>query len=171
LSVAEAPNLDAEVPDDIYLSALDHARSPEELAFRDVLVFHRDALNGGLDQALDNKVPDRARLTPFLHAYRLIGLNELAVLIRDAHEALLRPGEAGVGAEFEELSERYVQLTYGAEGDQPDAVERHAIAFARSRPQAFANVLAGIGTGAAKAYSDQLVAKIEVLARRLKEES
>ena len=169
--MTEKLNLDAEVPDDIYLSALDHARSPEEVAFRDVLIFHRDALNGGLDQALDNQAPNRARLAPFVHAYSFIGLNELAVLIGDAREALSHPGEAGVTAKFEELAEAYMVVTYGADGNQPDSVERHAVAFARSRPQAFANVFAGIGRGSAKARANELVGRIEDLARRLKEGS
>ena len=64
MSVIEEMEFDEEVPDDIYLSALDHARTPEEGAFRDLLVFHRDAINGGLDQALDNRLPTGSALPP-----------------------------------------------------------------------------------------------------------
>jgi hypothetical protein len=66
---------DQEVPDAIYLASLEHAVTSEEIAFRDVLVFHRDCLNGGLDQAMFNREkhivqwgvrPSRLRLTKLL---------------------------------------------------------------------------------------------------------
>ena len=69
MSLIQAMSCDEGVPDDIYLSALINARTPEEIAFRDVLVFHRDVLNGGLDQALENRnrlFSRTSRLEPIL---------------------------------------------------------------------------------------------------------
>ncbi len=56
----------AELSDSVYVATLDAATTPEEIGFRDVLVLHRDFLNGGLSQALSNQfadLPNTSRLT------------------------------------------------------------------------------------------------------------
>jgi hypothetical protein len=133
-----------EVPDSLYLASLDHAVTPEEVAFRDLLVFHRDCLNGGLDQALDNRAGEP--LAPYLAAYRAVGLISVAGLIADA---AAHAGKAirlwGWEAKWEAMIDRYQRLIYGLNGDQPDAIEAAAVRFAQQHEAAFSNVV-----GAAK---------------------
>ena len=167
----ETLKLDEEVPDEIYLSAVRHARTPEEIAFRDVLIFHRDALNGGLDQALDNQVTDPGQLARFIQAFDLIGLGNVAALIRDGHAELSLSGPTSASSEFDALADRYTLFAYGQDGDQPDAIERHAIAFAQSRSDAFSNVVARATALEAELETDSLLWRIGDLARGHKEQS
>lgn len=125
----------AEVPDPLYLAALEHAVSPEEVAFRDVLLFHRDFLNGGLDQALFNLSNTGQALAPYVGAYQTIGLTTVAELIEDA------ASRADDDAGFDEIDERYQRFTYGENNEQPDAVEAALVRFAQKNETAFTSVI------------------------------
>ena len=124
-----------EVPDGLYLSAIGHAASPQENAFRDVLVFHRDFLNGGLDQALFNRRNVGERVESYVAAYRAIGLPAVAGLIEDA---VVR---ADAGGDLDECDQRYQSFTYGTNDDQPDAVEAAALRFAQQNEGAFTSIV------------------------------
>jgi len=137
---------DQEVPDAIYLAALEHAVTPEEIIFRDVLVFHRDILNGGLDQALSNRENDDEELAPVVSAYRSVGLPAVASLVDDA--AVLWRNEANV----DELSERYFQVVYGEENDRPDAIERAAVRYAQHHWAAFTSIADAAARGDFKTF-------------------
>lgn len=131
-----------EVSDELYLAALDFAVTPAEIAFRDVLTFHRDVLNGGLDQALDNEGKELDR---YLKAYREVGLALMSSLI-----ALARDADAG---DVTVLTSAYIaatyNLAYACGGNQIDPtfplsgdnVERIVLQFARKRAPQFSSVL------------------------------
>lgn len=149
---------DGEVSESVYEAALDAATSPQEIAFRDVLVFHRDFLNGGLTQALSNK---RDELPQFMSAYRVLGLGWLADLIELAASSAL----GGVRykdfetSEIETLDSAYCAAVYGPayasdlrreivleERDETfrpvgDNIERLALRYARLNRQYFDAVL------------------------------
>jgi hypothetical protein len=137
---------DQELPDPIYLASLDHAVTPEEVAFRDVLVFHRDCLNGGLDQAIFNLQNTGQPLDPVVEAYRSVGLSAVATLLDEAAVAWRR------GGDLDELTERYIQFTYGENNDQPDAVEGTAVRYAQLHETAFAGVIAAAERGEFKKF-------------------
>jgi hypothetical protein len=143
------------VPDDVYLSASINARTPEEIAFRDLLLFHRDVLNGGLDQALENLHDDPAQLSAVLCAYKLLGLERLASVIQDAGSEISAQRDIG------HLDDRYAEQTQGSAGSEIDLVEAQAIRFAQSRHDAFSNVAAGAPTASKDSGSDDLLRRIE----------
>jgi hypothetical protein len=149
-----------DVSDAVYLAAIDAAASPEEIAFRDVLVFHRDFLNGGLSQALANKFDDLAQ---YLSAYRAIGLNWLAGMIELA-STFAQDGESRddfENADIKTLGTAYCAAAYGLAHasnlrreirltpdektsltQSGDSVERLALRFARANRDKFRAVLA-----------------------------
>ena len=137
---------DQELPDAIYLASLDHAVMPEEIAFRDVLVFHRDCLNGGLDQAIFNRENTEQALAPVLGAYRSMGLSTVASLIDEASILWRSEGD------LDELTDRYVQFTYGGNNDRPDAVERAVVRYAQLHEPAFTSIVTAVKRGDFKTF-------------------
>jgi hypothetical protein len=153
--LADADN----VSDSVYLAALDSAQTPEEIAFRDVLIFHRGFLNGGLAQALSNYFDDLAR---YLSGYRAMQLNWLADLIELA-STYVQDGESDEdfeNADIETIDSAYCAVAYGIAyasdlrgeiklspedaGLVPpgDGVERLALRFARLNRANFTAILA-----------------------------
>jgi hypothetical protein len=129
------------VPDAIYLASLDHAVTAEEITFRELLTFHRDVLNGGLDQALGN-AESAGRLAPVLGAYRAAELSAVADIVEVASVRLLRGDD-----DVDELTDRYVQLAYGEDNDQPDAVEGAAVRYAQTNEAAFDSIVTAAKSG------------------------
>lgn len=119
------------VPDALYIAALKAATTPSEMAFRDVLKFHRDFLNGGFDQVLFNLGNCDEPLAPYLAAYRLLGLHDAAHLIERAKIIFDDEGD------LEEIDDLYVRLTYGPGNDLPDAMEAAAVRFAQGNQNSF----------------------------------
>ena len=134
-------DLDQAVPDAIYLTSLEHAVTLEEVAFRDVLTFHRDCLNGGLDQAFDNREGTSDDLALVFQAYRTVGLSDVASLLDEAVITWR------VEDDIEKLTDRYTQFTYGEENDQPDAVERAVMQYAQLHEGAFASISGAAARG------------------------
>jgi hypothetical protein len=169
MSLIDEMKSDEEVPDDIYLSASINARTPEEVAFRDVLFFHRVTLQDGLDGALTNQAADPSDLARIVDAFNLVGLAALAAVIGRAYAELCRHPEM-ITSEFDAWARRYMELSYGADGNQPDAVEGHAIRFAKARSAAFSNIAVGAITAAKDTGTDKLLQGMEDLLRRIKEQ-
>ena len=146
-----------EVPDALYLASLEHAGTPEEIAFRDVLIFHRDCLNGGLAQGLDNQLDEDGSIRPYAEAYREIGLPVAAGLIETAAAHMAAQNDLPEWeAEMERLGERYQRLTYGENEDQPDTIEAAAIRFAQSNASAFTTVVSAAESGDYKRFNISL---------------
>jgi hypothetical protein len=148
-----------EVPESVYFAALDVATTPEEIAFRDVLVFHRDFLNGGLSQALGNQF---SSLATYVSAYRVMGLDLLADMIVLA-STFAQDGKSRDDFEnmdIETLDSAYCAATYGlayasdlrgdikltAQDDalkqRGDSVEQLVLRFARANRDKFRAVVA-----------------------------
>jgi hypothetical protein len=132
------------VPDAVYLVSLDHAVTPEETVFRDVLVFHRDCLNGGLGQALYDL--DEKPVAPVVEAYRAVGLSDIASLLNEAFVIWQREHD------LDQLTDRYVRLTYGEDNEQPDAVEKAALRYAQEHEGAFASIAGAAERGDFKKF-------------------
>jgi hypothetical protein len=142
------------VSDALYIAAVERASSPAEQAFRDVLLFHRDLLNGGFSQAIGNKTDD---VDSFVTAFDHVGLRPIAAIIRLAHSLVVtaQAREQFPEDELEALTGLYVAATYNlayvAAGNRDDAdfplervgdqVERIALRFARNNRTAFATVV------------------------------
>ena len=142
------------VPDNVYVAALENAVTAEEAAFRNVLIFHRDVLNGGLEQALWNQ---RENIEDFVEAYRAIDLAPVASLL--ALGRGLQPSaqnyEDMLVPELEALTSIYVAIAYNlayvvaGNRDDPDfpldgvcdQIERLALRFARMHLESFQAVL------------------------------
>ncbi len=135
-----------ELPDAIYLASLDHAATPQEVAFRDVLVFHRDCLNGGLDQPIFNRENTDQPIAPVLEAYRIVGLSAVASLIDEASALWRQEGD------LDELTDQYARLTYGDNNDQPDAIEGALVRYAQLHVAAFASIITAAKRGDFKTF-------------------
>jgi hypothetical protein len=133
-------------PDTIYLSALDHARTQAEIAFRDVLIFHRDVLNGGLDQALFNQARTVGALARCIKGYERLGLRDAAKMIKvaDLHFETKAESNPDATNQLEALTAQYFAMTYGINGGSPDAIEYAAIVFVKSNEADFQSTFAGM---------------------------
>jgi hypothetical protein len=148
-----------EVSDWVYEAALDAAVSAEETAFRDVLIFHRDFLNGGMSQALRNQFEDLDR---YVAAYRTLRLKWLAdmIVLASTYAQDGKSAKEFKNADVETLGSAYCAATYGLayasylrdeielkEDDAAlrqagDSVERMALRFARANRDRFQAILA-----------------------------
>jgi hypothetical protein len=142
------------VGDALYIAAVENASSSAEQAFRDVLLFHRDLLNGGLSQALDNNSDDLPR---FVSAFEQVGLAPIAAIIRLSHRLVVtaQAREQFPEDDLEALTGLYVAATYNlayvgagyrSDPDFPlegvgDQVERIALRYARNNVAEFAAVV------------------------------
>jgi len=149
---------DGEVSDALYLAALEFAATPEERVFRDVLVFHRDVLNGGLSQALANQGDDLAR---YIAALDDIGLAPVAALVRVAMDLCERDRATYPEWQVQALTDVYIAATYNlayvchgmqTDPDFPldqtgDQVERLALKFARAKAAQFKSVIEAASSG------------------------
>jgi|CXWL01.1.fsa_nt_gi hypothetical protein len=143
---------DGDVPDALYLAALEFAVTPAECAFRDVLVFHRDVLNGGLSQALDNQADDLGR---YIAAFDYVGLAPIAALVRVGSDLCDRDRASYPEWQVEALTDAYIATSYNlayvcngmqTDPDFPfdqtgDQVERLLLRFARANAAEFSSVV------------------------------
>jgi hypothetical protein len=141
------------VSDALYLAALSTALSAAELAFRDVLVFHRDVLNGGLSQALGNQQDD---VDQYIAAFNEVGLAPISALVRLGLNLMIEVAPEFPDTEIETLTGAYIAATYSLayvsagcqeDGEFPiapagDQIERMALRYARRRREAFDAVIA-----------------------------
>jgi hypothetical protein len=142
------------VGDALYIAAVESASSSAEQAFRDVLLFHRDLLNGGFSQAIDNNSDDLSR---FVSAFEQVGLAPVAAIIQLAHGLVVavQAREQFPEDELDALTGLYVAAAYNlayvgagyrSDPDFPiestgDQVERIALRYARNNVAAFAAVI------------------------------
>lgn len=123
------------MPDALYEVLHWKPSTEEEVRAGRVLRLHRDWLNGGLEQALSNLEAIAEPTAAYIDAYRLLGLAEEADLVQEAADGLSSGNVTE--AQWDALDDRYGCLTYGADGDQPDAVEGEVVLFAQRMADRF----------------------------------
>ena len=125
------------VPDALY-EVLHWEPSNEEQTWAGyVLRLHRDILNGGFEQALFNLEAVDEAASVYISAYRQLALLAGAAIVQNAADAL----GCGDRAKLDLLDERYGRLTYGANVDQPDAIEEAVILFAKRISDRFCDAI------------------------------
>ena len=128
------------VPDALYeVVHLEPSTAEEERAGR-VLRVHRDWLNGGLEQALANLEVIEEPAAAYIDAYRQLGLSKEADVVQEAADRVA--GGDLTEPEWDALDDRYERLTYGNDGEQPDAVEAAVIIFAQRMADRFSDAVA-----------------------------
>lgn len=150
------PFEDREDISDFLYCVLDKAVTDEERYFVNVVLFHRDFLNGGFDQALANH---RGNINNIIVSYEKLNLEPLKVIISAASSPstngfnLFRKSK-NHSSRFDSV---YVAMTYNlayscggnqfdhelaSESDGSDWVERLALKYARKNRNSFKNLMA-----------------------------
>ena len=128
------------MPDALYEVLHWEPSTEEEARAGRVLRVHRDWLNGGLEQALANLDAIAEPAAAYIDAYRMLGLAEEADVVQEAAHGAI--GGDLAEAQWDALDDRYGCLTYGHDGDQPDAIEAAVVLFAQRMADRFGNAVA-----------------------------
>ena len=125
------------VPDRLYIALIRRFDTVEEQNASLVLRFHRDWPNGGFGQVLDNLSDEP--LEEYVDAFRAVGLSGPATLVVEA-SAVWNNGNLSDEEldDLEPLDERYLHLTYGESGDEPDKIEKSLVEYIQTNPESFA---------------------------------
>jgi hypothetical protein len=105
-----------------------------------VLRVHRDWLNGGFHQVFFNLHAIEEHPRDYVSAYREVGLRTVAKLVDEALVAWLSSAPE-IDPIWDDLDDRYGRLTYGMNGEEPDAIEAAIVRFIQQHPQDFENAL------------------------------
>jgi hypothetical protein len=128
------------VPDGLWGAACDYGETDAEIALEWAVRFHRDVLNGGLQQATYNQ---RVRIDTCVAAYEFFGLRDALACVRRAitYRCSVTHSEWGYeeGEESvcEELDEHYVASVYGSGRNRPDQVEAAIISYVVAHRDAY----------------------------------
>ena len=127
------------VPDALYEELHWAAETQEEKYAGRVLRVHRDWLNGGFEQTLNNLCAIEESADVFAQAYAEVGLPTVAKLVAEVSVARSR-GQLSDAA-WDQFDERYDRLTYGPTTDTTDAIEAAVVRYIQRNGPAFSNAL------------------------------
>ena len=133
------------VPDLLYEALHWEPATEDEARAGYVLRLHRDALNGGMHQALKNLFAIQEDAHPYVLAYKTMGLERGFALWSEALK--LTEAETGSDEDWDILDEKFERLTFGEHSNEPDGVERVVMAVVLRSPAAYSNALTKAGIG------------------------
>ena len=137
--------MDARVSDALAVVAWSSAETAPELHLANALRFHRDWLNGGLQQASFNQ---RDEIVQCIAAFGFFGLPAINDLVAETVRYRDQGGSEGWDYEFgaedfwEELDSRYDAWVYADGKANEDRIEQHILLYIGSHQEEFARLVA-----------------------------